>query len=178
MTDNFCFELPDKEDIISNIKKRNKIGISILIVILLLTIVIGVTVGITNNCIFTYYLGITSIALGIITMGGVYFEEIDKDKLNLSKIYNLVPLSEFDLIIEYDEISKNEEYIDYKYINKDGILINDSFKANIYYWDKDFFKLEVKDDYIVKIFIPIDKNSELGKYFVFKIRNDRGLSYE
>ena len=129
MTDNFCFELPDKEDIISNIKKRNRIGISILIVILLLTIVIGVTVGITNNCIFTYYLGITSIALGIITMGGVYFEEIDKDKLNLSKIYNLVPLSEFDLIIEYDEISKNE-FVDIYDLEKYDEFIDKFYRDN------------------------------------------------
>lgn len=60
-----------------------------------------------------------------------------------------------DINIPSNGVSRKYDDIECKYI-KDNIRENQLFRANIYYWDKDFFNLEVDENYIPNLYIPFD----------------------
>ena len=74
---------------------------------------------------------------------------------DLLSLFNNLNLFSMDINIPSNGVSRKYDDIECKYI-KDNIRENQLFRANIYYWDKDFFNLEVDENYIPNLYIPFD----------------------
>lgn len=173
----FVYDLLDEEKFLAKEKREIIIAYSIcitLIVSSLLTILVSIykdvdsaysliaviILGISIYCLFNIY----TINEYKTTEFSVWDSENKKNTINLFKIYNIKSLSKINLKIPYNEVNTKDECINYKYIDKEGILVNGYFLANTYYWNKDFFKLEVKEDCVAKLYIPISEDNNLRKY--------------
>ena len=74
---------------------------------------------------------------------------------DLLSLFNNLNLFSMDINIPSNGVSRKYDDIECKYI-KDNIRENQLFRANIYYWDKYFFNLEVDENYIPNLYIPFD----------------------
>ena len=74
---------------------------------------------------------------------------------DLLSLFNNLNLFSMDINIPSNGVSRKYDDIECRYI-KDNIRENQLFRANIYYWDKDFFNLEVDENYIPNLYIPFD----------------------
>lgn len=74
---------------------------------------------------------------------------------DLLLLFNNLNLFSMDINIPSNGVSRKYDDIECIYI-KDNIRENQLFRANIYYWDKDFFNLEVDENYIPNLYIPFD----------------------
>ena len=181
----------DEEKFLAKKKKEIIADYSIwitLIVFSLLTILISIYEDADSICSLTavLILGISIYyLLNIYTINeyktkeySVWDSENKKNTINLFKIYNIKSLSKVNLKIPYNEVNTKDECIDYKYIDNEGILVNGYFLANTYYWNKDFFKLEVKEDCVAKLYIPISEDNNSRNYDMDIIKPGDELNYE
>ena len=180
----FVYDLLDEEKFLAKKKKEIIVNYSIcitLIVFSLLTILISVYED--TDSIYSL-IAILILAFSIYCLLNIYTineyktkeysvwdSENKKNTINLFKIYNIKSLSKLNLKIPYNEVNTKDECIDYKYIDNEGILVNGYFLANTYYWNKDFFKLEVKEDCVAKLYIPISEDNNLRKYDIDIIKS-------
>lgn len=74
---------------------------------------------------------------------------------DLLSLFNNLNLFSMDINIPSNGVSRKYDDIECRYI-KDNIRENQLFRANIYYWDKDFLNLEVDENYIPNLYIPFD----------------------
>ena len=74
---------------------------------------------------------------------------------DLLSLFNNLNLFSMDINIPSNGVSRKYDDIECRYI-EDNIRENQLFRANIYYWDKDFFNLEVDENYIPNLYIPFD----------------------
>lgn len=74
---------------------------------------------------------------------------------DLLSLFNNLNLFSMNINIPSNGVSRKYDDIECRYI-KDNIRENQLFRANIYYWDKDFFNLEVDENYIPNLYIPFD----------------------
>lgn len=175
----FVYDLLDEEKFLAKKKREIIIAYSIcitLIVSSLLTILVSIyedadriypliaviILAASIYCLFNIY----TINKYKTTEFSVWNSENKKNTINLFKIYNIKSLSKINLKIPYNEVNTKDECINYKYIDKEGILVNGYFLANTYYWNKDFFKLEVKEDCVAKLYISISEDHNLRHYDV------------
>ena len=175
----FAYDLLDEEKFLAKKKREIIIAYSICITLIissLLTILISIykdadsiypliavlILAASIYCLFNIY----TINKYKTIEFSVWDSENKKNTINLFKIYNIKSLSKINLKIPYNEVNTKDECINYKYIDKEGILVNGYFLANTYYWNKDFFKLEVKEDCVAKLYIPISEDHNSRNYDV------------
>lgn len=171
----FCIFVPKKEKIEQKLNKLFKLIYIINTIIFIVSLLIIFIAGNKdNNIIFMSLLVILFLDVYIFVSLLAFKDNIKNRKIDytwisnkqknivnlfilydLLSLFNNLNLFSMDINIPSNGVSRKYDDIECRYI-KDNIRENQLFRANIYYWDKDFFNLEVDENYIPNLYIPFD----------------------
>ncbi len=171
----FCIFVPKKEKIEQKLNKLFKLIYIINTIIFIVSLLIIFIAGNKdNNIIFMSLLVILFLDVYIFVSLLAFKDNIKNRKIDytwisnkqknivnlfilydLLSLFNNLNLFSMDINIPSNGVSRKYDDIECRYI-KDNIRENQLFRANIYYWDKDFFTLEVDENYIPNLYIPFD----------------------
>lgn len=171
----FCIFVPKKEKIEQKLNKLFKLIYIINTIIFIVSLLIIFIAGNKdNNIIFMSLLVILFLDVYIFVSLLAFKDNIKNRKIDytwisnkqknivnlfilydLLSLFNNLNLFSMDINIPSNGVSRKYDDIECRYI-KDNIRKNQLFRANIYYWDKDFFNLEVDENYIPNLYIPFD----------------------
>lgn len=171
----FCIFVPKKEKIEQKLNKLFKLIYIINTIIFIVSLLIIFIAGNKdNNIIFMSLLVILFLDVYIFVSLLAFKDNIKNRKIDytwisnkqknivnlfilydLLSLFNNLNLFSMDINIPSNGVSRKYDDIECRYI-KENIRENQLFRANIYYWDKDFFTLEVDENYIPNLYIPFD----------------------
>lgn len=171
----FCVLIPKKETIEKKLNKSFKLIYIINTIIFIVSLLIIFIAGNKdNNIIFMILLVILFLDVYIFVSLLAFKDNIKNRKIDytwisnkqknivnlfilydLLSLFNNLNLFSMDINIPSNGVSRKYDDIECRYL-KDNIRENQLFRANIYYWDKDFFNLEVDENYIPNLYIPFD----------------------
>lgn len=171
----FCVLIPKKETIEKKLNKSFKLIYIINTIIFIVSLlIIFISGNKDNNIIFMILLVILFLDVYIFVSLLAFKDNIKNRKIDytwisnkqknivnlfilydLLSLFNNLNLFSMDINIPSNGVSRKYDDIECRYL-KDNIRENQLFRANIYYWDKDFFNLEVDENYIPNLYIPFD----------------------